>query len=199
MASNAENVSIWWRHHVCPGWRRTLTMTNYTNYRLTVPWASIEVPPSLIAEKMQSYLPLTWWSVSRDKEIHLHFPLFPHAEMTLVAEISSADRHLPPCYTQSTSWLFFSWRHPDSVNHVINVDQLEYPDLSTTTVKDDCYHSHKTFLLLHASSVPFRSLRCSHKTHYDQNGLPLDLPLTWICHPGVGHSTVCMTFFVVFL
>ena len=29
----------------------------------------------------------------------------------------------------------FSWRRPDSVNHVINIDQLEYPDLSTTTVK----------------------------------------------------------------
>ena len=39
--------------------------------------------------------------------IYLHFPLFPHTEITLVAGILSADRHLPPCYTQSTSWVFF--------------------------------------------------------------------------------------------
>ena len=86
MASNAENISIWWRHHEYASGRCFLCSWLVANY----PFRSELLPP-----KTYNYMS------------------FLHIDMTQVVEILPQVRKKLTYSIQSISWVLMSWRRKE--------------------------------------------------------------------------------------
>ena len=90
-ASNAENVSIWWRH-----------------YELRICTAGIDVIQlDYLLQKLRAKL------FRGNKNIYLHFMSFFHIDMIQVVEIHPLVRHELIYSTYSISWVPLSWRRKE--------------------------------------------------------------------------------------
>ena len=72
MASDAENVSIWWRHHDTNGWNNNFGAKQTTDHYINQWWHSILTPIHLC---MRHSVSMRWCVGGRSDRCH-HIPLF---------------------------------------------------------------------------------------------------------------------------